>query len=117
MNWFDGAEYCYYQNSILAQVPDLTTQTFLEYHAADIHNGNPEFWLGANDIFTEGSWIWSTSGVKMDFSNWQKGQPDNNEGIQHCLFLGTKDNDFKWGDDKCIQNSKRPLCQKLKTYE
>ena len=52
MNWFDGAEYCYYQNAILAQVPDLATQTFLEYHAADIHNGNPEFWLGANDIFT-----------------------------------------------------------------
>ena len=52
MNWFDGAEYCYYQNAILAEVPDLATQTFLEVHAADIHNGNPEFWLGANDIFT-----------------------------------------------------------------
>ena len=52
MNWFDGAEYCYYQNAILAEVPDLATQTFLEIHAADIHNGNPEFWLGATDIFT-----------------------------------------------------------------
>ena len=52
MNWFAGAKYCYYQNAMLAQIPDLATQTFLEYHAADIHDGNPEFWLDANDIFT-----------------------------------------------------------------
>ena len=52
MNWFAGAKYCYYQNAMLAQIPDSATQTFLEYHAADGHDGNPEFWLGANDIFT-----------------------------------------------------------------
>ena len=52
MNWFAGAKYCYYQNAMLAQIPDFETQTFLEYHAADGHDGNPEFWLGANDIFT-----------------------------------------------------------------
>ena len=51
MNWFAGAKYCYYQNAMLAQIPDSATQTFLEYHAADGHDGNPEFWLGANDIF------------------------------------------------------------------
>ncbi len=52
MNWFDGAEYCYYQNAMLAQIPDLSTQIFLEGFASQINNGNRNFWLGANDIFT-----------------------------------------------------------------
>ena len=67
--------------------------------------------------FQEGSWIWSTSGLKMDWSNWQNGKPDNNEGIENCLYLGDISNHFKWDDAPCIQNSKRPLCQKLKTLQ
>ena len=52
--------------------------------------------------------------MKMDWSNWQTGEPDNDEGIENCLFLGNIEQDFKWDDAPCIQNSKRPLCQKLK---
>ena len=51
MNWFAAAEYCYYQNAMLAQIPDLSTQTFLEHHASEIHTGKPDFWLGATDIY------------------------------------------------------------------
>ena len=52
MNWFAAAEYCYYQNAMLAQIPDLSTQIFLEYYASEIHTGKPDFWLGATDIYS-----------------------------------------------------------------
>ena len=52
MNWFAGAEYCYYQNAMLAQIPDLSTQLLVENYTSKIHTGKPDFWLGATDIYS-----------------------------------------------------------------
>ena len=36
----------------------------------------PQFWIGANDMKVEGSFVW-TDEKKVDYTNWGAQQPDN----------------------------------------
>ena len=41
-------------------------------------------WIGLNDVFHDGTWVWDHSGRPLDFSNWAPGEPDNKRGAEHC---------------------------------
>ena len=42
-------------------------------------------WIGLNDVFHDGTWVWDHSGRPLEFSGfWAQGEPDNFGGAQHC---------------------------------
>ena len=55
-------------------------------------------WMGSNDLLKEGQWMWHQSGKPFTYTNWGPGQPDNYDGIEHCLMYWT---DSKWNDASC----------------
>merc|ERR1712130_125916 len=65
------------------------------------------FWIGLSDIFHDGTWVWDNLGKPLNFSNWASGEPNNYNGVQHCVAMkvwGSADddtNDGKWDDISC----------------
>ena len=76
---------------------------------------NIDFWIGANDIASEGNWVW-VNGERASSSVliWQNGQPDNSGGVQDCVLLEAFPMrsyvGFAW-DDRCSR-SIHGLCEK-----
>lgn len=58
------------------------------------------YWNGGNDLETEGNWVWISHGCPFKFNNWEKNQPDNYKGIEHCVFMSQV---FQWNDFNCKQ--------------
>ena len=39
-----------------------------------------------HSVFKEGTWQWS-DGSKFDYQTWYNGQPNNNGGKEHCIYM------------------------------
>ena len=76
------------------------------------------FWFGATDVAVEGSWVWTTSGRPVTFTNWLVGQPhlladqpDNYNGIDDCIGMFRVDQGLgKWVDWLCADTLKA-ICE------
>jgi hypothetical protein len=60
--------------------------------------GETNFWLGATDRAQEGRFAWIT-GEPFAFQAFHPGEPDNLDGLQHCLVLNTSTQ--RWHDRHC----------------
>lgn len=41
-----------------------------------------DVWLGAADVFSEGKWVWMSSGnLVSDFKDWFQSEPNNGNGM------------------------------------
>ena len=85
-----------------------------------------DWWIGANDLwkvkndfmqkktvrkksFQEGAWNWERNGSHLTYTNWENGQPNNQNGHQDCLEF----QDYgHWNDEDCNDHH-RPICQKF----
>jgi len=82
-------------------------------HAYLTKNGKLQ-WIGATDEGHEGDWKWINSGASVGASHWYPDEPNNLDGIQHCVVInfGYKNinNNGLWDDQPC--NLLRPFhCQ------
>jgi len=116
MTWYDAVEYCKdIKDGYLAEVLNAETQALLVEEASALPPTN--WWLGASDEETEGSWAWIRTGEPIEFSAWRQGQPDNALDNENCLHLISKW-DYKWNDFPCVNvldydgNPNKPICQK-----
>ncbi|XP_006817794.1 salivary C-type lectin 2-like [Saccoglossus kowalevskii] len=69
------------------------------------------YWVGCNDIENEGHFIWA-DGTEVDDQNWEKRQPNNNNG-QHCCQMWQHPKNkprFKLDDETCSKK-KGYICQ------
>ena len=77
MNWFEAQVHCNGLNpqAYLAEIFSDETQLVLAALASEL----PSYvwWLGATDFYQEGTWMWSKTNVKLEFSAWDEGQPSN----------------------------------------
>ena len=66
---------------------------------------NKHIWIGGNDIETEGTWFWTTSGREIDEFHWSyghHGQPNNLNGNQDCIAIsGDRNHGGLWNDLSC----------------
>ena len=65
-------------------------------------------WIGLNDVFHDGTWVWDHSGRPLELSRfWAPGEPDNFGGAQHCGISLTNSSESrvgKWIDVSCEEN-------------
>ncbi|XP_060588901.1 perlucin-like [Ruditapes philippinarum] len=105
LKWWDAMAYCgIYADGegSLASIESESEQLFLEKELKTKYP-NPvqkDFWLGANDITHEGTWVW----IKKDeyvqmYTNWAPGEPNSGTG-ENCLALFDMEQ-YKWNDAPC----------------
>ncbi len=84
MSWIDAKQYCERLGGTLVTITSQSEQNFIN----DLINGNKRsnYWIGANDISSEGNWQWVT-GEKFSFSNWDKGEPNNQGGNEDYALI------------------------------
>ncbi|XP_048247369.1 C-type mannose receptor 2-like isoform X2 [Haliotis rufescens] len=56
--------------------------------------------IGATDAAEEGTFLW-TDGSPMDYTNWQRGDPNNARGVEDCVFMQPSDKRMGWNDGLC----------------
>jgi len=56
-------------------------------------------WIGANDIDTEGDWLWP-DGTSVGYDSWLSGEPDD-AGDQDCVIINPSGRRGEWADEDC----------------
>jgi hypothetical protein len=60
-----------------------------------------DVWIGANDMVSEGSWVWETGqDFSQTFVNWAPGEP-NSDGNEDCCLLYGDSRSGWWNDEQC----------------
>lgn len=80
-----------------------------------------DLWLGANDEFNTNKdlsrpFYWSSSGKRMDYSNWSEGSPANERSNEHCVHICSKSSNFEWSDLPCTEQIGL-ICEEQPAYE
>lgn len=74
----------------------VTSEEEWEFVKGLLQNGTKKcYWLGANDVATEGTFLWVT-GEPFEFTDWAAGEP-NNDGAEDYLEIETW-NEYRWND-------------------
>ena len=81
----------------LATITSSQEQSFLESNFSPPINNN-DVWLGGTDEVSEGNWEWIT-GETWAYTNWNEGEPNNWDGIEHCLEI--EGETTFWNDIDC----------------
>uniref|UniRef100_K1PPI9 Perlucin n=1 Tax=Magallana gigas TaxID=29159 RepID=K1PPI9_MAGGI len=58
------------------------------------------YWIDFTDIGMEGKWVTLSTG-KSEFTSWDRGQPDNSGGKQHCAYNNFSSRIGRWDDAHC----------------
>ena len=82
--------------------------------------GHGNYWIGLNDIETEGEWRWVNGhrGNTNDHNLWIPGQPNNGNANQDCGRLHSRENSSHGllvSDEICDSQVQRAICEKLIT--
>lgn len=134
MSWQDAVVHCNLRRvtATLAEIRSQQIQDFLANQAIAIGGSNGSFfgaklvgppngttllladnwWIGAQDINTEGQFFWIGSGDSVaNFTSWAPGEPNNGApaGNEDCVHLFGY-YQYDWNDEECDQGNRRPLC-------
>ena len=60
------------------------------------------YWIGLRESAVPGHFIWQHSSKPLTWSNWKKGEP-NNESNEHCVSMYGLDG-LQWNDYPCGKN-------------
>ena len=72
--------------------------------------GSNDYWLGLNDIATEGTFVWSDGTALGSYTAWASGEPSDFFG-EDCAVLEST-NSGQWNDRGCAI-ARRTLCESL----
>ena len=73
--------------------------------------GNDDFWIGLNDIDSEGEFRWLNGDVFRNEIVWSSGQPDNHNSNEDCVHLNRYDPSEAANDVPCSYSA-HGLCEK-----
>ena len=99
LSWSVAEGYCNKLGGHLASVHSLEENDFISGLA------DGEYWIGANDMKTEGQWVWS-DGSALGYTNWFAGEPNDSSppyyGREDCMHYRKYSSGRKqWNDQNC----------------
>ena len=102
LSYYDASQECFNGGGRLVALKTAARQAevIAALHAAGITQS--WVWVGANDIATEGTWIWSDgTGVSYPgaYTRWQSGEPNDARQSEDCMGLITSSG--LWNDWSC----------------
>ena len=95
-NFAEAEADCVLQGGHLASIHDQAAQDEIVMGAYSLLGG--EWWIGLQDLVTEGSFEWTDS-TPLDFEGWSPGEP-NNVGEEDCAHLASWAGGL-WNDIPC----------------
>ncbi|KAH8351917.1 hypothetical protein KR084_000597 [Drosophila pseudotakahashii] len=81
-SWQGAVNACREMGGYIAAIKDQE-----ELDAIDKILGDGRYWLGINDIASQGNYVSEASGKMAAFLKWQSGEPNNNKNNEHCVEL------------------------------
>lgn len=114
-NWHDSSTSCEFKGADLAHPNTLEKNTQLVNYLKTNFPKIDSWWLGASDLSQEGTWRWANDNSKVNFNNWLRGQPDN-QNNEDCLHYWPKYN-YGWNDNPCRSSSWYICEQKFSTVK
>lgn len=93
MNFFEAEMFCRTQRSSLTDIRDANEEQWIRKLTED-----PQIWTSGSDLAEHGEWKWLSSGLPMTFTNWTKGEPENNQERCLCFHKPTA-----WHDCGCSE--------------
>ena len=111
----EPTEQCKKRGGYPVEINSQEEQTFVEnfLNKALGKYGISGVWLGANDMDSEGNFVWPHGGTSVDdgFSNWAKREPNDADQKEDCTQL-SKAKGWKWNDVRCSSWEKNEvLCE------
>ncbi|MBK7945253.1 MAG: HYR domain-containing protein [Flavobacteriales bacterium] len=95
-NWLTANNAAIAAGGHLAVIRDAAMNSWLR-SAVDAAGGtNQSFWIGLNDVTTDGTWRWTNS-ASVGYLNWDAGEPNNLGGNEDYALV--KGNGM-WNDEK-----------------
>ena len=85
MLWSEARDYARARGADLAAVGSAEEMVWLSKTFGQPGMGR-RIWLGGSDEAREGFWTWS-NGERWAFENWTPPEPDNLNGVEHCLAM------------------------------
>uniref|UniRef100_A0A6P7H1Q8 Lithostathine-1-like n=1 Tax=Diabrotica virgifera virgifera TaxID=50390 RepID=A0A6P7H1Q8_DIAVI len=82
-----------------SQENDFLQRTIIQRSNSSAGLGD-EFWTSGTKIPDSRNWIWFTTGRKISYYNWLKGQPESNKNYQ-CIEAQVTNNQLKWSNKDC----------------
>ena len=92
VQWQVAEDYAVGKGGHLVTINSAEEETWLR----NTFGGSTQFWIGFNDLQTEGTWVWS-SGEPVTYTHWHPGQPDNS-GDEDCAILNWYIYNGAWND-------------------
>lgn len=77
----------------LISITDLSENDWIRTQFGNVSGVSNDFWLGYNDVLSEGNFVWS-NGEVTNYENWNTGEP-NNSGNEDYVQMTTTG---KWSD-------------------
>lgn len=96
-DWASAEADCVSQGGHLASIHTADTGEAIAAEASSIRA--TDWWIGLNDITTEGAFTW-TDKTPLDFTGWASGEPNNANGGENCVHLNGF-NLSSWNDNDC----------------
>uniref|UniRef100_A0A672LRA8 C-type lectin domain-containing protein n=1 Tax=Sinocyclocheilus grahami TaxID=75366 RepID=A0A672LRA8_SINGR len=104
-SWHDALEDCVSKASNLMSIQDIHERTWVRTQIS-----SSIFWIGLNDVASEGNWEWSDG---TDFQPWETNQPDNWQNNEDCVHIrGTEHQDTGKLNDLPCSSTYPFICQK-----
>ncbi|XP_065351774.1 low affinity immunoglobulin epsilon Fc receptor-like [Cloeon dipterum] len=110
VNWHVADANCKIMGMQLATIETAHENNVVINHLNTL--GAPDramFWISGTDLGAEGRFVWSTTGQRIGFSQFHRGQPDNMRRRENCLQY-YKVGSFAWNDYECDKGS-RYICE------
>ena len=67
------------------------------------------FWLGLNDLDSEGLYVWENSKRSANFTAWGENEPSGVEE-ENCI-AATQQHFYFWSDENCHDRKSQPVCE------
>jgi hypothetical protein len=67
------------------------------------HFVSSKYEISMNDLIQEGKWTWVSDHSTIGYSNWAKGEPNNDRGVDDCGQLYCNQHSFPWKDAACSE--------------
>ena len=111
LKWHDAKKECERRHSHLVTIDNSAENNWLGSEVVITGITDYTLWIGANDLIKEGKWTWVSDRSTISYSNWAKGEPNNDRGVEHCGQLYYNQHSFPWNDAACSDRHEY-ICEK-----